>query len=125
MNTLATLSSFSVNSIEDAKKFYSEVLDCTFEDIMAGIQLSLPGGGKVWAYGKENHVPSTYTVLNFIVKDIDEAVKTLTAKGVSFERYPDMYQDDDGITRGKDYDMGPNIAWFKDPAGNVLSVLEE
>ena len=125
MNTLATLSSFSVDSIEDAKKFYTEVLDCTFEDIMAGIQLSFPGGGKVWAYGKENHVPATYTVLNFIVDDIDAAVKTLSDKGVALEHYEGMYQDDSGIARGKEHDMGPNIAWFKDPAGNILSVLEE
>ncbi len=128
MNSNAAFSSFSVDSIEAAKKFYSEILGCTLEDQMSGAQLQLPGGSVVWLYEKPNHQPATFTVLNFVVKDIDEAVEELTNKGIVFERYPElpeMHQDEKGIARGKEHNMGPDIAWFKDPSGNILSVMQE
>ena len=86
------------------------------------LTLRLAGGARIVIYPKENHVPATFTVLNFSVDDIDRAVDGLTARGIRFERYEGAIQTDEkGIHRGR----GPNIAWFKDPAGNILSVLEE
>lgn len=127
MNIHAAFSGFSVDSIEKAKTFYGDVLGCSFEDqMMGGMRLNLPGSdNKVWVYEKQNHTPAAFTILNFIVDDIDTAVDALVAKGVAFEHYEDMYQDDKGIARGKEHNRGPNIAWFKDPAGNILSVLED
>jgi hypothetical protein len=75
-------------------------------------------------YAKPDHQPASYTMLNFVVDSIDAAVDELAGRGVVFERYPGMEQDDKGIARGKDVNRGPNIAWFKDPAGNILAVLE-
>jgi hypothetical protein len=92
---------------------------------MGGTTLTLPGGATVWMYPKEDHMPATYTMLNFVVSDIDEAVDELTKKGIVFEHYPGSPQDEKGIARGKDANMGPNIAWFKDPAGNILAVLQD
>ena len=77
----------------------------------------------MWAYPKENHEPAAYTMLNFVVDDIDAAVAALKEKGVEFETYEGMHQDEHGIARGKAANMGPDIAWFKDPAGNILAVL--
>ena len=88
------------------------------------INLSLEGGGHVFIYPKENHEPATFTVLNFPVPDIDAAVDQLTAAGVTFERYEGFGQDELGIARPKSPEEGPSIAWFTDPAGNILSVLE-
>jgi predicted enzyme related to lactoylglutathione lyase len=117
-------SGFSVNNIQKAKEFYGETLglDVTEGD-MGILTLNIAGGANIIIYPKPNHTPATFTVLNFPVDDIDEAVDELTARGVTFERYnmPDINQDNKGIARGN----GPNIAWFKDPAGNILSVLEE
>jgi hypothetical protein len=86
------------------------------------LTLHLAGGNNVLIYPKPNHVPATFTVLNFPVDDVDQAVDELTRRGVRFEKYdqPDIKTDQKGIMRGK----GPTIAWFKDPAGNILSVLE-
>ena len=86
------------------------------------LNLHLAGGKDVLIYPKENHKPATYTTLNFPVKDIDAAVDWLTARGVTFEQYgKDFDQDERGIMR----DNGPSIAWFKDPAGNILSVIDD
>jgi predicted enzyme related to lactoylglutathione lyase len=88
--------------------------------------LRLAGGGRVFIYPKPNHEPATFTILNFQVDDIDQAVDQLTKLGVRFEHYEgEMKTDEKGIFRGADRGEGPNIAWFKDPAGNILSVLEE
>ena len=118
-------SGFSVNDIQKAKEFYGQTLGLEVSDDngMGILTLNIAGGGKIVIYPKANHTPATFTILNFPVNDIEEAVDELTARGVSFERYdiPDMKQDEKGIARGN----GPNIAWFKDPAGNILSVLEE
>lgn len=118
-------SGFSVDDIEKAKQFYVDVLGLGMEDKMGGTELQLPRGGAVWMYAKPNHQPAAYTMLNFVVHDIDAAVDELAARGVVFERYDGMPggQDEKGIMRGKP-GMGPSIAWFKDPAGNILSVLE-
>ena len=111
-------SGFSVDDLAAAKKFYGETLGVEVEEQPEGLQLKLAGGGRVFIYPKEDHVPATYTILNFPVDDLDKAVDQLAGKGVSFESYPET--DDKGINRGN----GPDIAWFKDPAGNFLSVLK-
>ena len=89
---------------------------------MGGLALHLGSGADVFVYPKDNHVPATFTILNFPVDDVDEAVDRLTAAGVTFERYEGFEQDEKGIARGGE-ERGPTIAWFKDPAGNILSVL--
>jgi len=115
-------SGFSVDDIQKAKDFYGKTLGLEFIEPMGQLELHLAGGGKVFVYGKPNHVPATYTALNFMVADVEKAVDELTAKGVKFEIYdhPQMKTDEKGIMRGN----GPTIAWFKDPAGNYLSVLQ-
>ncbi len=120
----AAFSGFSVDDLARAKAFYAETLGLQVEDSGVGIRLHLPGGGAVFAYPKANHQPATFTILNFEVEHIDEAVDELKRRGVRFERYPGMPQDEKGILRGISQKQGPDIAWFKDPAGNVLSVLE-
>lgn len=117
-------SGFSVDDQEAAKKFYGETLGLSVVDNGMGLMLHLKGCD-VFVYAKPNHQPATYTVLNFAVEDIDKAVDELAAKGIEFERYPDMgHQDDKGIARGREANMGPDIAWFKDPAGNILAILQ-
>jgi catechol 2,3-dioxygenase-like lactoylglutathione lyase family enzyme len=115
-------SGFSVDDLDRAKQFYAETLGLSVSENPAGLELQLGGAGRVFVYPKPNHEPATFTILNFPVANIDQAVDELTAAGVTFERYDGMEQDDRGIARGGG---GPNIAWFKDPAGNILSVLEE
>lgn len=118
-------SGFSVNDISKAKDFYSGVLGLEVSDSPMGvIELNFDNGNKIIIYPKPSHTPATFTVLNFPVENIDEAVDELIKKGITFEQYDDPIKTDaKGICRsgGK----GPNIAWFKDPAGNILSVLEE
>lgn len=122
-----TFSSISVNDIKKAKEFYGETLGLKIdEDEKMGLEVEFFGGGKMFIYEKLNHEPASFTVLNFIVEDIDKAVEDLETKGIKFEHYdsPELHQDEKGIGRGKEAGMGPNIAWFKDPAGNVIAVLE-
>jgi predicted enzyme related to lactoylglutathione lyase len=114
-------SGFSVDDVPRAKQFYGETLGLNVTDEMGGLALHLGGGGNVYIYPKDNHVPATFTVLNFPVADVEEAVDRLTEAGVSFERYDGIESDEKGIHRGE----GPTIAWFKDPAGNILSVLDQ
>jgi catechol 2,3-dioxygenase-like lactoylglutathione lyase family enzyme len=122
----AAFSGFSVDDLDSAREFYGGVLGLDSEDRPGGMRISLPGGSTVWAYPRENHQPTTYTMLDFVVDDIDEAVAALTERGVQFERYADgPPQDDKGIMRGRSVQLGPDIAWFKDPAGNILAVLQE
>jgi predicted enzyme related to lactoylglutathione lyase len=116
-------SGFSVNDLAAAKTFYGETLGVRVSDVAEGlVQLELAGGTNVLAYEKSNHTPATFTILNFPVADIDAAVDELTRRGVAFERYEGFGQDEKGISRNPD---GPAIAWFTDPAGNVLAVLEQ
>jgi catechol 2,3-dioxygenase-like lactoylglutathione lyase family enzyme len=112
---------FSSNEIEASKVFYGETLGLDVTEEMGGLGLHLAGGAEVFIYPKDNHEPATFTVLNFPVGDIEAAVDRLTEAGVAFERYDGFDQDEKGIARG---DEGPAIAWFKDPAGNILSVLQ-
>ena len=119
-------SSFSVNDLKRAKEFYEEKLGVNVEEQEEGLKLTFDGGNNVFIYPKDDHKPATFTVLNFPVDDIDTAVEKLTKSGVSFESYGgEIKTDKKGIFRGGDNDNGPNIAWFKDPAGNILSVLED
>ncbi|MFJ5547577.1 VOC family protein [Streptomyces sp. NPDC093225] len=115
-------SGYSVGSIESVKGFYSDTLGLRVTEENGMLFLELAGGNRVLLYPKDNHEPATFTVLNFPVPDVDRAVADLGAKGVAFERYEGFAQDDHGIVREEG---GPAIAWFKDPAGNVLSVLQE
>ena len=117
-------SGYSVDDIARARAFYSGTLGLEVSEANGMLTLHLAGGGRVLIYPKEGHEPATFTVLNLPVDDIDAAVDELAAAGVSFERYEGMPHDDRGIVRPPDPDYGPPIAWFKDPAGNILSVLQ-
>jgi catechol 2,3-dioxygenase-like lactoylglutathione lyase family enzyme len=120
-------SGFSVDDIAKAKEFYGTTLglDVTEDTKMSLLTLKLATGAKIMIYPKgQGHSPATYTVLNFPVKDIDKAVDELAAHGVRFERYDGFKQDAKGIVRSGSENPGPSIAWFKDPAGNILSVLQ-
>lgn len=119
-------SSFSVDDVDKAAEFYIRVLGLEVEEIPdMGIKLKLAGGGEVFIYPKgKDHQPASFTVLNFPVKDIDKAVAELKGKGVSLEHYDNMQQDGGGVARSQSPEEGPSIAWFKDPAGNVLAVLQ-
>lgn len=116
-------SGFSVNDQDAALAFYRDTLGLTVVDTGMGIELQLGGTTRVFVYPKPDHVPATFTVLNFEVDDIDAAVDQLVAAGVTIARYEGAYQDEKGIARGKAANQGPDIAWFADPAGNILSVL--
>jgi catechol 2,3-dioxygenase-like lactoylglutathione lyase family enzyme len=113
-------SGFSSNDLAKSKEFFGGTLGVEVTEENGMLTLHLAGGGNVLIYPKDNHEPATFTVLNFPVDDIDTAVDKLTEAGITFERYDGMGQDQRGIMR----DNGPAIAWFKDPAGNILSVLE-
>jgi len=115
-------SGFSVDDLTKAKEFYTQTLGLDVEDSGPGIRLHLPGDTTVFAYPKgQDHRPATFTILNFTVDDVDAAVDALTSRGVRFEHYDNgLKTDEKGIMRGQ----GPTIAWFKDPAGNIMSVIE-
>lgn len=115
-------STFSVNDLKKAKEFYGGTLGLGVTETPEGLELKLAGGNTVFLYPKPNHTPASFTVLNFPVNDIEEAVDTLVDLGCRLEHYdlPDLKTDKRGIARGP----GPQIAWFKDPSGNILSVLE-
>jgi catechol 2,3-dioxygenase-like lactoylglutathione lyase family enzyme len=117
-------SGFSTNDIARTKDFYANALGLDVTEENGMLTLSLGGGGKVLIYPKDNHEPATFTVLNFPVPDIDHAADQLIAAGVQFERYEGTPHDARGIVRPPDPSYGPPIAWFKDPGGNVLSILE-
>ncbi|SRR6266487_561114 len=116
-------SGFSVDDIQKAKEFYGQTLGLKVSESHGLLTLHLGGGNNVLIYPKPNHVPATFTILNFPVDDVDLAVDQLTKRGVRFEIYnsADIKTDNKGIMRGN----GPTVAWFKDPAGNILSVLDE
>lgn len=115
-------SGFSVNDVPKAKEFYSQVLGLEVTEANGMLQLQIANGSKVLAYPKPNHTPATYTILNFPVSNIEQAVDELSKAGVQFEIYNEenFKTDEKGIFRGG----GPLIAWFKDPAGNIMSVIE-
>ena len=116
-------SSFSVNDLGRAQAFYGQTLGLAVAETPEGLQLNLAGGGMVFLYPKPSHSPASFTVLNFPVDDIEAAVDELTKRGVHFESYEgELKTDEKGIHRGE---KGPMIGWFKDPAGNTLSVLQD
>jgi catechol 2,3-dioxygenase-like lactoylglutathione lyase family enzyme len=121
-----TFSSFSADDMDEAREFYGNTLGIKVSDSEeGGLELSFPNSGSVFIYPKDDHEPATFTVLNFAVDDIDQAVDDLTERGITFESYEgELETDEKGIFRGADNDNGPNIAWFKDPAGNFLSIIE-
>ena len=115
---------FAVDDIDAAKRFYGETLGLRLTLLDEGhglLSLNLAGDRDTFVYAKPDFEPATYTILNFEVDDIDAAVEGLSARGISFERYEGSNQDEKAIARGP----GPSIAWFKDPAGNILSVLQQ
>jgi catechol 2,3-dioxygenase-like lactoylglutathione lyase family enzyme len=116
------MSGFSVDDIDAARRFYGETLGLEVTDGgMGTLEITVGDGTKVLAYPKENHQPATYTMLNFVVPDIEQAVDDLTSAGVEMERYEGFPQDAKGISRDE---YGPAIAWFTDPAGNVIAVMQ-
>lgn len=119
-------SGFSVDDLQKAKEFYGETLGLKVTEMpeMGMLELHINGNNTIIVYQKDNHVPATFTILNFPVEDVERAVDALTEKGVTFEKYDEgmLKTDEKGIARSNG---GPTIAWFKDPAGNFLSVLEE
>ena len=117
-------SGIAVKDIDAARSFYRDTLGLRVADnTMSALDIELPQGGIIFVYPKGDHEPATYTVLNLEVADDDAAVDELRAKGVVFEIYDGTYQDDTGIARGKAANRGPDIAWFLDPSGNILSLL--
>jgi catechol 2,3-dioxygenase-like lactoylglutathione lyase family enzyme len=116
-------SGFSVDDLEKAKEFYGQTLGLDVTEANGLLQLHIAGGTTILVYPKDNHVPATFTILNFPVSNIEQTVDDLTARGVHFEHYNigNLVTDEKGIARGG----GPNIAWFTDPAGNILSVIEQ
>ena len=116
-------SGFSVDDLQKAQEFYSQALGLEVSEMNGLLELHLAGGARVLIYPKPNHTPATFTILNFPVANVERAVDELTTRGVRFEHYDedDLKTDEKGIARGE----GPTIAWFRDPAGNILSVLEE
>ena len=119
-NTKA-FSSFSVKNLDEAKRFYDQMLGLPVSESDEGLILQTKGGIEVFIYPKPDHTPATFTVLNFVVDDVDRAVDELTKLGIRFQIYDkgELKTDDRGVFQGK-----PKIAWFKDPAGNFLSILE-
>jgi catechol 2,3-dioxygenase-like lactoylglutathione lyase family enzyme len=116
-------SGFAVPDLAEARRFYGETLglDVSGQEEDGALTLELTGGRSVLVYLKPDHAPATYTILNFPVEDVEATVDALTGRGVRFEQYDGFEQDDKGINRGQ----GPLIAWFRDPAGNILSVHEQ
>ncbi len=131
MELKAAFGGFSVSNVDEAKDFYTNTIGLELEDEKMGLKFKLPSGGSVFIYGKDDHQAAAYTVFNLVVGDIDVAVDELVEKGVKFEIYENLFpgappQDEKGITRSPDpVEFGPTIAWFKDPAGNVVAVLED
>ena len=116
-------SGFSVNDVQAAKQFYGETLGLEVSEAHGILTLHLASGGEVIAYPKgDQHTPASFTILNFQVDDIDTAVDELTRRGIVFQRYPGVDADEKGIVRAAG---GPLIAWFTDPSGNILSVLQD
>ena len=122
-------SSFSVNDVKKAKEFYGSTLGLEVDETPEGLEMHVSGGFRIFVYPKSNHSPASFTILNFLVENVETAVDELIKAGVVMEQYdiPEFHikTDEKGIVRG-DGKMGPKaVAWFKDPAGNILSVMQE
>lgn len=123
-NPKSSFSGFSVNDLAKAKDFYSSTLGLRVEADGVGARVHLPGGATAFMYPKPDHQPATFTILNFEVDDIDDAVDDLASRRVHFEHYETFEGiDAKGIMRGRERNVGPDVAWFLDPAGNVLSLV--
>jgi catechol 2,3-dioxygenase-like lactoylglutathione lyase family enzyme len=119
-------SGFAVDDLDVAEKFYRDTLGLEVERLdMGTLRLGLARGVNVFVYPRPDHRPAEYTMLNFEVDDIDAAVDGLVARGVTMDRYDGFEQDERGIARGRAAGQGPDIAWFRDPAGNIIAVLSE
>ncbi len=127
----SAFSGFTVDNLNAAEQFYTQKLGLQVKRLSMGngedmgLELQVTPDQHVFIYAKNDHQPAPYTVLNFRVSDIDIAVAQLREAGITLEKYTDLHQDEKGITRGLEHNMGPSIAWFKDPAGYILSVLQE
>jgi catechol 2,3-dioxygenase-like lactoylglutathione lyase family enzyme len=122
LESTKAFSGFAVDDLQAAREFYEGILGLRVSEGGGDLTLHLAGGRDTFVYAKPDFTPATYTILNFPVEDIETAIDELTARGVRFERYDGTDQDEKGISRAEG---GPLIAWFKDPAGNIMSVLEE
>lgn len=124
---ISAFSGFSVLDVEKSKAFYTEKLGLKVDQDEMGLQLHLPDGGTVFVYQKDNHEPATYTVLNIVVEDIDAGMEELRSNGVEFIHYnnEELPQDEKGVLRGLSANMGPDIAWFEDPSGNILGIIQD
>lgn len=127
LTALTSFSGISVNDLQQARTFYVDTLALELKDDTMGLTIALPGGGSLFIYEKSDHVPAEFTVLNFVVSDINDTIDHLVEHHtIAMERYDNLPapQDERGVLRGKAAGQGPDIAWFKDPAGNILSVIE-
>jgi predicted enzyme related to lactoylglutathione lyase len=126
LTTLRGFSGFSVNDLAEAAAFYRDVLGLTVRETPMGLEIDATGGSPVFVYPKgDAHEPASFTILNLVVPDIDEAVDELAESGTSLLRYPDFEQDERGVVRSTDPSRGPTIGWVADPSGNVIGLLEE
>jgi len=123
LTTTAAFGGYSVRDTDEALAFYRDVLGVDAREAPMGVELHVTGGAPIFLYGKNDHEPASFTVLNFEVPDIDAAAEELAAAGVELLRYEGLHQDERGIARGREAGYGPDIAWFADPSGNVLSIL--
>lgn len=124
LTSVHAFSGLGVSDLAAARDFYGTRLGLTVEDEMGQLRLRLPGGATLFVYESPSFSPAGYTALNFEVPDIDRAVRELTDAGIQLERYEGMPQDELGVMRGRAAQQGPDIAWFRDPAGNILSILQ-
>jgi catechol 2,3-dioxygenase-like lactoylglutathione lyase family enzyme len=124
LNDSQGYSGFAVNNLAEAKRFYGETLGIKLLDGVMGLMIKLGSGAKIFIYEKADHQAANFTILNFPVTDIDQTRDALAAKGVTFEFF-DGLTDNKGIARGRAINRGPDIAWFKDPSGNILSILQD
>ncbi|MEQ8471301.1 MAG: VOC family protein [Marinoscillum sp.] len=125
INPQNIFSSFSVIDLDSSEKFYNKVLGLKTKKDKMGVHVFIADEHEVFLYPKnEQHIPATFTVLNLVVPNIEEAAEHLAKHGISLEKYDGLWQDEDGIMRAESAEDGPSICWFKDPSGNVLSFIE-
>lgn len=124
LTSVHAFSGLGVDDIEAAREFYGGALGLTVEPDMGALRVTLPGGATLFVYESPAFSAAGYTVLNFVVPDIDAAVAELAVAGVELERYEGVEQDERGVARGRANGQGPDIAWFRDPAGNILAILQ-
>jgi catechol 2,3-dioxygenase-like lactoylglutathione lyase family enzyme len=125
LTSVNAFSGLGVDSLAAAKEFYGGKLGLIVTENPAGLTLELPGGGTLFVYESPSFTPAGYTVLNFEVADIEVAAAELRAAGIELERYEGLPHDDSGIVRGRAVGQGPDIGWFRDPSGNIVSILQD